>query len=49
MKRQDAIYYGVLFAAGAVMAWWFRKEYLNLKAQALVPKPVKYVSFGVRG
>ena len=49
MKKEDMIYYGLLFSAGVVMALWFRKEYFQLKEASMKPKSVKYAAFGVRG
>lgn len=50
MKRENVIYYSVLFAAGVGVALWFRKEYMDLKKTALTaPRKVTPTSFGVRG
>jgi hypothetical protein len=50
MKREDVIYYGLLFAAGVGVALWFRKEYKDMKQAAIQnPKKTSYTVFGVRG
>jgi hypothetical protein len=50
MRKEDVIYYGLLFLAGVGVAVWMKKEYNSVKysSDGLNQKR-NYVTFGVRG
>ena len=51
MKKEDMMYYGVLFLSGVAVALWFRKQYNDVKKEAsIAPSRNRGMTvFGVRG
>jgi hypothetical protein len=51
MKKEEVMYYGVLFMSGVAVALWFRRQYNNARKEAsLAPTRNKRMTvFGVRG